>query len=72
MTGRLGRFVYLNPVSPILEALRLAAVDGKWPWEQAVGWNPSTLWWPLSIAVIGLPIAIKIFRRASTSFAELV
>ncbi|MGE0441933.1 MAG: ABC transporter permease [Gemmatimonadales bacterium] len=72
ITSRLGLIVYANPVSALLQGIRIAAIDGRWPWLDGPAWNPWLLAWPVGLTIVLLPLAVLIFRRASTRFAELV
>lgn len=68
----------LNPLAPILEALRLSAVDGHnllyaitRP-DGAVIWSPAYLAYSMAWAFGGLIVSALIFHRAQYRFAEYV
>ena len=77
---RLSRLIWLNPLTPLLEGLRLAVAEGHNladPLYQmtAAGastmvWSPAALWYSAIWAVGGILIAAVIFHRAAHVFAE--
>ena len=76
-----GRLIMLNPLAPILEGLRLVVVEGHnvlVPLTPALGggagdlWSPWYLLWSAFAAIVGLILAVSIFRRLSFLFAEFV
>lgn len=65
--GNWGWVLLINPVAPILEAMRMAVINGQidpflWPW----------LAYSTAVAVIGFIIACKVFDHAEYLFAEYV
>ncbi|HEU0054813.1 MAG TPA: ABC transporter permease [Longimicrobium sp.] len=76
MFGERGaRLVMLNPLAPLLEAFRLALVDGRSPLAAAplpggVGWEPWWLAYSAAWAVLGMGGAAVLFHRAQALFAE--
>ncbi len=72
------RYMMLNPLGPILEALRLVVVDGHdllVPIVNSAGvlaWSPWFLLWSAAWAVFGTLAAAVIFHRAEFAFAEYV
>jgi ABC-type polysaccharide/polyol phosphate export permease len=73
--------VMLNPLSPLLEGLRLAVVSGHNLWEPLVVtnqsgpvavWLPRYLWYSMAWATGGLLAGATIFRRAESWLAEFV
>lgn len=76
-----GRVIMLNPLAPIIEGFRLAVVEGHnllLPLAAASGggsgdlWSPWYLLWSTVAAIVGLTLAISMFRRLSFLFAEFV
>lgn len=74
--------MWLNPLTPILEGLRLSVVQGhglleplttvtKQGVEVAV-WHPASLLYTAGCALIGLFIAVVVFHRSQPAFAENV
>ena len=81
MLGPLGaRLMMLNPISPLIEGLRLAAIEGHnllVPLVQTtpkgaevLAWSPLYLLYSAVVALGGLVVAMRVFRRASVVFAE--
>ena len=81
MLGPLGgRLLMLNPVSPIIEGMRLAAIDGHNLLEPLVvfnrkgvgvlSWTPWYLAYTGAWAILGLIGSMRIFRRSAVVFAE--
>ena len=80
MFGRLGGLLMLNPISPLLEGLRLSVVKGHSLLQvlevagrdgQAVlVWTPWYLAYSAAWAIVGLVLSLLLFRRASAKFAE--
>jgi ABC-type polysaccharide/polyol phosphate export permease len=77
--GPRGVFWFMaNPLSPALEGLRLAVVEGHnlaMPLVDAAGtlvWSPWHLVWLAGWAVFGTAAAALIFHRAESAFAEYV
>ena len=68
----------LNPLAPMLEALRLSAVDGHNLLQTitrpdgAVIWSPAYLAYGMAWAFGGLIVSALIFHRAQFRFAEYV
>lgn len=78
---RVAPWVMLNPLSPVLEGMRLAVIDGHNLLEplrlmqdgRLVDlWSPYWLAWSLAVAVGGTVLAITMFRRLQYLFAEWV
>jgi ABC-type polysaccharide/polyol phosphate export permease len=76
---RVGRLIMLNPVSPLLEALRLSIVEGHdllvpivttSRGVEFLTWSPWFLVYSATVSVLGLIVAMRIFRRAAVLFAE--
>ena len=79
MMGRkLARLIMLNPLSPVLEGLRLAVVqqhDLSIPLIAADGivvWSPLYLVYAALWAVLGLAVSAMIFHRSEFVFAEYI
>ncbi len=77
---RLSRIIWINPLTPLLEGLRLAIAEGHnlaEPLRQVTAagvtvvlWTPASLWYSGVWAVAGSLIAAVIFHRAAHVFAE--
>ncbi len=77
---RLSRIIWINPLTPLLEGLRLAIAEGHnlaEPLRQVTAagvtvvlWTPASLWYSGAWAVAGSLIAAVIFHRAAHVFAE--
>ena len=77
---RLSRIIWVNPLTPLLEGLRLAIAEGHnlaEPLRQVTGagnsilvWSPASLWYSGVWAVAGCLIGAVIFHRAAHVFAE--
>jgi lipopolysaccharide transport system permease protein len=61
--GRIGWFLLLNPMTPIIDSYRAVILLGQWPSVQTL--LPTAI-----IAVLTLAIGWLIFHRAESSFAE--
>lgn len=83
MFGATGaRIVMLNPIAPLLEGLRLTVAEGHNLLEpltvvskagvSILAWTPWDLVYSGVWAVLGLVVAMLIFRRAAVAFAEYV
>ncbi|MEP7088235.1 MAG: ABC transporter permease [Gemmatimonadota bacterium] len=78
MGPKLARLVMLNPLSPLLEGLRLAVVQGHdllLPIVSAEGitvWSPGSLAYAAVWAVGGLAASAMIFHRSEFVFAEYI
>lgn len=83
MLGRTGgRLLMLNPLSPIMEGLRLAIMQGRNLFAPVVvtlrDGVPFTVWSPWYLGyvalwtAIGLVISVVVFRRAAFAFAEYI
>ncbi|MEP7065323.1 MAG: ABC transporter permease [Gemmatimonadota bacterium] len=78
MGSRLARLVMLNPLSPLLEGLRLAIVDQHdllVPLVAADGvlvWSPAYLAYATLWAIVGLAASAMIFHRSEFVFAEYI
>ena len=77
--ARVGRLIMLNPVSPLLEAIRLSVIEGHnllvpivttSRGVEFLTWSPWFLVYSAAVSVIGLIVAMRIFRRAAVLFAE--
>jgi homopolymeric O-antigen transport system permease protein len=72
------RVVMLNPLSPMLEGLRLAIVQGHnlaRPLVDGAGlliWTPAYLAYSAAVAIVGLLLTMAYFHRAEFDFAEYV
>ena len=76
------KLIFLNPLSPMLEGLRLVVVDGANLFEPilttakngatVVAWDPIALLWSALWIVVGLPIVAVVFHRAEFLFAERI
>lgn len=74
--------MWLNPLTPILEGLRLAVVQGHNLLEPlstvtkqgavVAAWHPASLLYTAAWALLGLFIAVIIFHRSQPAFAENV
>ena len=78
MGQRLGRLIMLNPLSPLLEGLRLAIVDRHdlllplvAP-DGVVVWSPGYLVYAALWAILGLVASAMIFHRSEFVFAEYI
>lgn len=70
---RFGRLLMLNPIAPLLEGLRLAVIEGHsllQPGGPGSLWHPAWLLWSLLWSGPGLALAIYLFRRSASRFAE--
>jgi ABC-type polysaccharide/polyol phosphate export permease len=75
-------YMQLNPLTPILEGLRLSVVEGHnlllpltettREGVQAVAWNPWMLLYSAGWAILGLLAASLLFHRSEPAFAENV
>jgi ABC-type polysaccharide/polyol phosphate export permease len=75
-----GKLMMLNPVSPLIEALRLTVFEGRSLLQPIVEttatgvsmltWSPWYLVYSTAFALVGLVASIRIFRRAAVLFAE--
>jgi len=63
--GVWGRYLLLNPVAPILEAIRMAVVDGAIA-SDLLPW----LAYSATVALVGSAVAIVVFEKAEGLFAE--
>ena len=80
MLGARGsRLVMLNPLSPILEGMRLAVVKGHNLFEPlaatakgGIVWEPWYLLYSAAWAIVGLLLASLLFHRSEFVFAEYV
>jgi ABC-type polysaccharide/polyol phosphate export permease len=81
MLGPLGgRLLMLNPVSPLIEGMRLAVIDGHNLLEPLVvynrkgvgvlSWTPWYLVYSGVLALGGLVAGMRVFRRSAVVFAE--
>ena len=81
MLGPLGaRLMMLNPISPLIEGLRLAMIEGHDlmlplvvttpKGAEVLAWSPLYLAYSAVVSLAGLVFAMRIFRRASVVFAE--
>jgi len=72
------RLLMLNPLSPVLEGLRLSVVQGHNLAERLVDASGTVVWSPWAlvyagiVAVIGIGASALIFHRAEFKFAEYV
>ena len=74
---RLGRWIWLNPLTSILEGLRLALAQGHnlafplpGPTPGSVAWSPEFLTYTAVWAVLGTIVSVLVFNRAAHAFAE--
>jgi ABC-type polysaccharide/polyol phosphate export permease len=78
MGSKLARIVMLNPLSPLLEGLRLAIVerhDLLMPLVTADGlivWSPAYLGYAALWAILGLAASAMLFHRSEFVFAEYI
>jgi lipopolysaccharide transport system permease protein len=80
--ARGARLLFLNPLTPLLEGLRLAVVSGHNLWrpiyelstrgETVLVWTPWYLAYSAAWAVFGLILAAILFHRVEPQFAEYV
>ncbi len=80
--GRRGALMMLNPLSPLLEGLRLSAVDGhnllrpliviSSKGEQVLAWSPWYLAYAALWSIGGLVLASLLFHKLESIFAEYV
>ena len=81
MFGAIGaRIIMLNPLSPIMEGARLAVVQGHnllhpltvvtAKGATVLAWSPWDLVYSAVFTIIFLNVSVRVFRRASTVFAE--
>ncbi|HEY0972453.1 MAG TPA: ABC transporter permease [Gemmatimonadales bacterium] len=76
----IGPLMMLNPVSPIIEGVRLSVIDGHnllqpvvmttGNGREVLAWTPWYLAYSSFVAVFGLVASMRIFRRAAVVFAE--
>jgi ABC-type polysaccharide/polyol phosphate export permease len=72
------RWMWLNPLAPVLEGMRLAVIDGHDLLKPLAGpggrllWSPWHLLWSAAWATAGTAAAAVLFRRAEPAFAEYV
>lgn len=77
-----GKWMMFNPLSPIMEGLRLSVMDGHNLFQPLVvtlkngalftAWSPWYLVYAVGITVVGLFFSTVMFRRAAFVFAEYV
>jgi len=83
MLGRTGgRLLMLNPLSPIMEGLRLTIMQGRNLFAPVVvtlrdgapfvAWSPWYLGYVALWTTIGLVVSVVVFRRAAFAFAEYI
>jgi len=78
MGQKLRRVIMLNPLSPLLEGLRLAIVEQHNLFAPLVSpagvliWSPSYLLYAVAWAVIGLGVSATVFHRSEFVFAEYI
>jgi ABC-type polysaccharide/polyol phosphate export permease len=82
MLGQTGaKLIMMNPLSPLVEGLRLSVVEGHnllTPLVVGAGGAAMTIWSPWNLvsgilwATLGLALSIVIFHRSQARFAELV
>jgi ABC-type polysaccharide/polyol phosphate export permease len=78
MGPKLARLVMLNPLSPLLEGLRLAIVDRHDLLQPLISpegvaiWSPAYLVYAAAWASIGLVVSAMIFHRSEFVFAEYI
>lgn len=80
--GRRGALMMINPLSPLLEGLRLSIVDGhnllapliviSNKGEQVLAWSPWYLAYAALWSIGGLILASLLFHKLESSFAEYV
>ncbi len=80
--GRRGALMMLNPLSPLLEGLRLSVVDGhnlleplvviSTKGEQVLAWSPWYLGYAALWSIGGLVLASLMFHKLESVFAEYV
>ncbi len=73
--GRVGTVMMFNPLSPVLEGLRLAVVEGHnllLPLSagDAVVWRPWWLAYSAGCGVVLLVVGVRAFRASASRFAE--
>jgi ABC-type polysaccharide/polyol phosphate export permease len=76
------KLIMLNPLSSIVEGLRLSVIQGHNLFEplvvvnraglEVLAWSPWYLAYTATIAVLGLLVSLRLFRRAAFVFAEYV
>jgi ABC-type polysaccharide/polyol phosphate export permease len=71
------RLIMLNPLSPILEGLRLAVVDGHNLARPllvgaATAWSPADLLYTVVVTLVALVGSALLFHRSEFVFAEYV
>lgn len=76
----LGPLMMLNPLSPLIEAMRLSVIEGHnlmlpltetiRSGAQVIAWTPWYLVYSAAWAIGGLVVAMRIFRRSAVVFAE--
>lgn len=74
--------MWLNPLTPVLEGLRLSVVTGHdllvpltvvtRSGAEVTAWHPASLLYTAAWAIGGLLIALLIFHRSQSAFAENV
>ncbi|MBK5187294.1 MAG: ABC transporter permease [Gemmatimonadaceae bacterium] len=78
MGHELARLIMLNPLSPLLEGLRLAIVERHDLLQPLVSADGVTIWSPMYLAyaaawaIIGLAASAMIFHRSEFVFAEYI
>lgn len=78
MGHKLRRLIMLNPLSPLLEGLRLAIVEQHnliAPLTSSTGviiWSPLYLFYAAAWAIVGLGASAMIFHRSEFVFAEYI
>lgn len=78
MGRRLARLIMLNPLSPLLEGLRLAVVGQHDLLLPLIGPDGFVVWSPLYLvyaalwAILGLAVSAMIFHRSEFVFAEYI
>jgi lipopolysaccharide transport system permease protein len=81
MLGRIGgQLMMLNPISPLIEGLRLTIIEGHQllsplvtanaKGEQVLSWTPWYLAYSAIWAIVGLVGGMRLFRRSAVVFAE--
>jgi ABC-type polysaccharide/polyol phosphate export permease len=80
--GRGSRLVMVNPLSPLLEGIRLSVVSGQNLLERAVvtgadggsivAWDPSYLAYAVAVTVVTFLVSAILFHRSEFAFAEHV
>jgi ABC-type polysaccharide/polyol phosphate export permease len=81
MLGQVGgRLLMLNPISPIIEGMRLTIIEGHNLLEPLVvynrngvgvlSWTPWYLLYTAGVSLVGLVLSMRVFRRSAIMFAE--